>query len=224
MRAITSLLAFPTVVVLLTGCGANQRPAGNESARGVPSSFGGAAQAMAVFRRPSTDADALPSRLSYLRGEECEPEEANCPGTAILDESRLLGESLGVGEQSVYAYPTDRGFACLTLGGGGGFCIPSFDISDARVGYFAIDPDASGEGEPVALVGLRPEEVTGVDVIVGENSRPTILLPNGFFYELRDGRCSVASIRSLLVTFADGRSQSLPTSHWVKAEGRVCSS
>jgi prepilin-type processing-associated H-X9-DG protein len=39
-------------------------------------------------------------------------------------------------------------------------------------------------------------------------------------YELGNGSCSLASIRALIVTFADGHVIELPTSDWVDAVGQ----
>jgi hypothetical protein len=75
-----------------------------------------------------------------------------------------------------------------------------------------IDPDDDGVGDPGALLGLVPDDVSAVTVKVGgiDKQQPAVVKDNGVFYELAQGSCSFWAFESLTTTYGDGTSDTVP--------------
>jgi hypothetical protein len=165
---------------------------------------------MSVFKRPRTAADVLPERYAAsLEPLPC-PDElrelGRCPYPAhVGDESRLLLSGLGVQQESIYAWPMDDGSVCLGRArGGGSICSPQFR-KGIRAEIFGVDPPkVDGAGAPGAILGLIPDDVVAVDVVVLGMRRPATIGNNAFFYELPDVSCGLSTFDAVVVTLRDG--------------------
>jgi hypothetical protein len=183
---------------------------------------------MSVFKRPRTAADVLPERsAARLEPLPC-PEElrelGRCPYPApIGDESRLLLSGLGVQQKSIYAWPMDDGSVCLGGAGGGSICSPRFR-KGIRAEIFGVDPPkVDGAGAPGAILGLIPDDVVAVDVVVLGMRRPATIGSNAFFYELPDASCGLSTFDAVVVTLRDGTvlSESVAWEDRPHQEGKV---
>ena len=187
--------------------------AGDDVAQFVP-----AAVEMSVFSRPRAEADVLPSELSYQLGKfECSDTRdvlGGCLGDSVGDESRLLLSGLGVRETNLYAWPTTNDGVCFAWGAGGGGCVLHFteraSQRGARPVFIGIDPDHEGVGAPGTLVGVVPDDVVAVDVLVAGIRHAAVLQNNGLFYELPRGSCTNRAFESLTATYRDGTSDTVP--------------
>jgi hypothetical protein len=168
---------------------------------------------MSVFSRPRTEADVVPSELSYrLEVQRCSERERvrlGCPGDPIGDESGLLLSGLGVRRTSLYAWPTTNGWVCWAWAEGAGGCLSHF-TQEHRVPFMGIDPDADGRGYPGTLVGVVPDDVAAAEVQVRRVRRAAIVQSNGIFYELPDGSCTYWALESLTTKYQDGSSDTDP--------------
>jgi hypothetical protein len=168
-----------------------------------------AVEQMSVFSRPRTEVDVLPKELSYrLRDDiysctDWHREHDGCLGDPIADESRLLLSGLGVGNVSLYAWPTENGWVCWAWGNSGGGCAPHF-TQERRVVFMGIDPDQECIGYPGTLLGVVPDEVVGAEVQVRGVRHPAIVESNAVFYELNDASFPMRAFDSLTATFSDG--------------------
>jgi hypothetical protein len=231
VRGMPALLALLAVAVVLAGCGESAVSSG-KAAEGQPSSSvssdegvpatatdtpqsTAAVNEMSVFLRPRTDADVLPSRLSYrLKPEgpctDWQRADFGCPGDPIADESRLLLSGLGVGKTSLYAWPTTTGAVCWAWDDGAGACAHDFARGETRAIYMGIDPDEEGVGAPGTVLGVVPDDVVAVDVQVRGERRAVVVQGNGFFYELPDGSCTNWAFESFTVRYRDGSADTVP--------------
>ena len=178
---------------------------------------------MSVFKRPRTAMDVLPDQFSTrLEPLPCPGELrelGRCPYPAgIGDESRLLLSGLGVRQDSIYAWPTDDGGVCLAHGKGGGICLPQFG-RPIRAEYVGLEPAESEGGGPGAILGLVPDNVAAVDLVVLGMRRPATLGNNAFFYELPDVSCGIGAFDALIVTLRDGSLESESLEYWKKESG-----
>jgi hypothetical protein len=170
---------------------------------------------MSVFKRARTPADVLPEQLRYLLEPFPCPDElrdlGRCPyPTAIGGESRLLLSDLGIRRESMYGWPTDDGGVCLAKGDGGAVCMRQW-LGRIRAEYNGSDPpEIHGRGAPGAIMGLVPDDVVAVDVVVLGMRRPATLGNNAYFYELPDVSCGMSTFDALVVTLRDGTVQSVP--------------
>jgi hypothetical protein len=176
---------------------------------------GPAIEEMSVFSRPRTEADVLPSELSYLLQPHACTEwhraHGGCLGEPLPDESRLLLSGLGVRSTSLYAWPTTKGWVCWARAEGGGGCVRDFaDAKATRVAFMGIDPDNEGVGYPGTLVGVVPDDVAAAEVQVRGVRHAAIVDANGIFYELPDGSCTNWAFESLTATYRDGSSDTVP--------------
>jgi hypothetical protein len=173
-----------------------------------------AADEMSVFSRRRTEADVIPSELSYrLQPQTCTEwlrAHGHCLGDAIPDESRLLLSDLGVKKSSLYAWPTTKGWVCWAWDEGAGGCLPDFAHGETRVAFSGIDPDDEGLGYPGTLVGVVPDDVAAAEVQVRGVGDTALVQSNGIFYELPDGSCTNWAFESLTATYRDGSSVSVP--------------
>jgi hypothetical protein len=189
----------------------------SKNAENAPSSEP-AVDEMSVFSRPRTEEDVLPSSLAYVwKDKPCDDWERSrdlCLGKVIADQSRLVLTGLGVKRTSLYAWPTTNGSVCWAMADGGGGCIRDFSPGGrgTRTAFMGIDPDDDGVGDPGALLGLVPDDVSAVTVKVGgiDEQQPVVVKSNGVFYELPDGSCSVWAFESLTTTYRDGTSDTVP--------------
>jgi hypothetical protein len=170
---------------------------------------------MSVFSRPRTEADGLPSELSYrVKGHKDCPESVRaqfgCPGDPIADESRLLLSGLGVRQTSLYAWPTTNGWVCWAWAEGAGGCQADFAPLRQSPGFMGIDPDDEGIGYPGTLVGIVPDDVAAAEVRVRGTSHAAIVGSNAIFYELPDSSCTNWAFDSVTVRYRDGRSATAP--------------
>ena len=144
-----------------------------------------AVKEMSVFSQPRTEADVLPSELSYrVKGHGNCPyahRPARCPGDPLPEESRLLLSGLGVRSTSLYAWPTTNGWVCWAWAEGAGGCVPDFADVETRVHFMGIDPDDVGIGYPGTLVGVVPDDVTAAEVQVRGVTQAAIVESNGIF-------------------------------------------
>jgi hypothetical protein len=176
-----------------------------ELSRSAPSALA----EMRVFSRPQSEADILPKRLHYrLQDERPCPRlgrpDGFCLGKPVPDESRLLLSGLGAGAAKLYAWPTSEGWVCWAWDAGAGSCAPDFAHGRVRASMMGIDPDELGVGVPGVIVGIVPDDVVAVHVVVDGVEYPAILGGNGFFYELPTPKCSPKSFDSVWLTFRDG--------------------
>jgi hypothetical protein len=173
-----------------------------------------AVKEMSVFSQPRTEADVLPSELSYrLKGHEGCPDAhlpVGCPGDPLPEESRLLLSGLGVRSMSLYAWPTTKGWVCWAWAEGAGGCLRDFADGKTRVAFMGIDPDDGGIGYPGTLVGVVPDDVKAAQVQVDGVTQAAIVEGNGVFYELPDGSCTNWAFESLAATYRDGTSNTVP--------------
>jgi hypothetical protein len=226
------LLALLAAALVMAGCG-ESAVSSDKAAGGQPSSSVSsdedvsattatdtpqstvAVNEMSVFLRLRTDADVLPSRLSYrLRPEgrctDRQRADFGCLGDPIADESRLLLSGLGVGKTSLYAWPTTTGAVCWAWDDGAGACAHDFARGETRAIYMGIDPDDEGVGAPGNLLGVVPDDVVAVDVQVRGEQQAAVVQGNGFFYELPDGSCTNWAFESFTVRYRNGSADTVP--------------
>jgi hypothetical protein len=170
---------------------------------------------MAVFSGPRTEADVLPGKLAYrLEPMGCTRWESvnlgGCLGEPLAGESRLLLSGLGVGNTSLYAWPTTEGGVCFAWDEGAGGCQRHFPRGEHRATFMGIDPDDEGVGAPGTLVGIVPDDVVAVGVVVRGVRHSAVLERNGLFYELPDGSCTNWAFEQLVVNYRDGTSYTVP--------------
>jgi hypothetical protein len=169
---------------------------------------------MAVFLGPRTEADVLPDRLAYrLEPMGCPRRDrvnGDCFGEPLAGDSRLLLSGLGVGNTSLYAWPTTEGGVCFAWDVGAGGCQLHFPRGEHRATFMGIDPDEPGVGAPGTLVGIVPDDVVAVDVVVRGVQHSAVLERNGLFYELPDGSCTNWAFEQLIVKYRDGTSYTVP--------------
>jgi hypothetical protein len=138
VRGMPALLALLAAAVVMAGCGESAVSSG-KAAEGQPSSSvssdegvsattatdppqsTAAVNEMSVFVRPRTDADVLPSRLSYRlrpkgRCTDWQRADFGCPGDPIADESRLLLSGLGVRKDELVRLADHNWRSLLGLG------------------------------------------------------------------------------------------------------------
>jgi hypothetical protein len=181
---------------------------------------------MAVFARPAEEADTLPPRFHYRLESSLRPCPAlgppiwGCIGEQLAIESRLLLSGLGEREVKLYAWPTTEGYVCWGLNTVGGGCTPDFELNKPRAAFLGSDPDSGGEGAPGAIIGIVPDDVVAVDVVVSGNRRPATFGNNGFYYELSSGACGMASFDRIIVTHRDGSVGSASLDYWQNAPRR----
>jgi hypothetical protein len=186
-----------------------------------------AVKAMSVFSRPRTEVDVLPKELSYrLRGgtyscTDWHREHGGCLGDPIADESRLLLSGLGVGNVSLYAWPTENGWVCWAWGDGGGGCAPHF-TQERRVVFMGIDPDQECIGYPGTLLGVVPDDVVSAEVEVRGVRHPAIVESNAVFYELPDASFPMRAFDSLTATFSDGSTATDPIGWRTSRSDETC--
>ena len=232
MRTTVLVAVWSLTLGLAVGCGASRDgspgQAGDESTSSLSAvDEGSSTQAvdadqgvaavdeMSVFSRPRNEADVLPSRLAYrLESERCTRRErvnfGGCIGEPMADESRLLLSGLGVRHTSLYAWPTTEGGVCFAWDVGAGGCQRHFPRGEHRIGFMGIDPDDEGVGAPGTLVGIVPDDIVAVDVVVRGVRRAAVLESNGLFFELPDGSCTNRAFERLIATFRDGSSTTVP--------------
>jgi hypothetical protein len=243
VRFVAALVGVLTAGLAL-GCGtvngASSQQAGGDAGSSVSAGEDGsrseatdahavpAAKEMSVFVRPRTEADVLPSNLSYRLGRtpcnEWQRARGGCQGDAMGDESRLLLSGLGARETSLYAWPTTTGWVCWAWDEGAGGCFHDFAQVGSRVAFMGIDPDAEGIGAPGTLVGVVPDDVMAVEVKVRGEQHAAVFQGNGLFYELPDGSCTNWAFESLTVRYRNGSSDTVPIEwhHGLKALPETC--
>ena len=159
---------------------------------------------MAVFQAPATPDDALPPRLRAMAAtlNPSSVTDRLLPGAPAVDASRLLYGTPG--DHGVYAFPTSKGKVCVLGGQFGGGCVGGFDLGRTPVaptwggsttaGWFAAGP--------------APDEVTSVEAVRPDGTRPAVIGRNFFVYTQPPGEPLPTS---LLVRLADGRAVTMPT-------------
>jgi hypothetical protein len=176
---------------------------------------------MSVFDVPRTEADVLPPHIAASVGGrgECTDWEIDsfggCLGRGLGDQSRLLLSDLGVAKTELWAWPTETGGVCWAWDAGAGGCHLDWAFQAERwgryVGFMSIDPDEHRVGAPTVLVGIVPDRVARVDLVVAGVSVPAVVDRNGVFYELPSTRCVPADVEEVRVTFDDGTVETGPT-------------
>jgi hypothetical protein len=197
--AAVGLLLAITVAAVAGGKGSTATPASLVDA--TPSTG-----PLAVFAKPRAASDAIPAELEWqasdLSGQSAAIPDQLRNGRIEVEKSRLLLSNLGSTHVDLYAIPSAKGLTCSfwvrkdsTAGGCGSFT-PALPVGTTR-----FDPDGLGEGVPVSVGGLVPNNVTQVDVIVGGESYAATLTNNAYFFEAPNSNAQPEAVR---VTFDSG--------------------
>jgi hypothetical protein len=148
-----------------------------------------------ALQNPATNAgvSSLPSAIGSV-GADVAP----APGSV-----HLLFDADGV---SLYAWPYGSSRVCRLDTNGNAGCIASFALPFS---YTIADPDYLGKGSPTYVLGLVPDGVTSVDVVVDGKSQPAQVKNNVAYYRLEDASTYPDAIQAFEVTFADGTTQTI---------------
>lgn len=186
------------LLVAAAGCGAGDERAGHQRkqtrpAVSVPLTVP-LAQSLEAFSGQPGASDALPAPVAEEVTVALGPPEgvqpALAPGKLQIADSRRLLANAGSARRSFYAIPTDAGKVCYVLTNGGPLGCSSAEEfqSPAPLSFGQFDPDGLGEGEPFAIYGIIPNEVTAVEVLNSKGERAAAVMGrNAFYYEFLDG-------------------------------------
>jgi hypothetical protein len=195
------------VTVSACGSGVESNHDATERAPAQAAPIEASPEALAVFSRPAKESDSLPPSVlgdaSSLNGTP-DIEESLRPGRPDLGKVRLVLSGVGQGDLSLYAFPTDKGQACFLVPDGGATCVQEFTQSQP-VGLIIFDRDALDAGEPTVVAGLVPDNVTGVEVLVGGVRHLAVLANNGYLHELDAG----AWPQAIIVGYKDGTTRTM---------------
>ena len=159
---------------------------------------------MAVFSRPATAADqsaartGLPSLQLLAKDEPGVPAD-ELPGQVSAPQTRLLVAKANL---TLVGAVTAKADVCAYLSSFGGGCTAGW-TADRPIDYVYGDPAV---GQPGIVFGLMPDSVARVQVVVDGVSEDVTIGENGFIYQ---GNASAAAFSALIVTFKDGRSQTI---------------
>jgi hypothetical protein len=144
-------------------------------------------------------------------GKDWEKVAASVPDSAEAAQGRLLAESLGRGSHSLYAIPTSTGAVCVALSRVSSGCVPSFP-PELPIDWSVGKPDTLplGQGEPVAIWGIAPDDAVRVQVRVGGELRNAGLEHNAYFFEAADNATAPQAFTTLVVTYRDGTTNTVP--------------
>jgi hypothetical protein len=177
-------------------------PASTSEATGATDGPVPSSQLSAIFSRPRTAEDVLPPALAArvvesLPGAPPVPEEAR-NGRLYLDQSRRLLAGMGSAGVSLYAFPSERGGICAVFDRWGGGCLgaPAF-TPDRPISVDLIDPDGPGGALPAVVAGLVPDNVVGVQVLVGDKTYEAVVKNHAYFLELPSANDRPQAVRAL---------------------------
>lgn len=175
------------------------KPVDSHAARAAASQIG-------ALRR--TDVPGLDLRAA---GADAVRIAASLPDNADPARAKLLGSGLGRGGHSIYAVPTGGGAVCVGLSGVSSGCVPSFP-PDLPVDWSVGKPDTLplGQGEPVALWGIAPDDVVQVQVRVAGELHDAGVERNAFFFEAADNATAAEAFTTLVVTYRGGDTKIVP--------------
>jgi hypothetical protein len=122
-------------------------------------------------------------------------------GAARGDQVRLLARGLGRHGVSVYAFPTVGGAVCYVVDEATyvASCAPRFHADNGNVVYGTY----SGLGTPQTVMGVAPDSVKGVSVVVNGAATPATLRNNVFFWQAPAG-VQASDVTALRVRQANG--------------------
>jgi hypothetical protein len=150
---------------------------------------------MSVFRRSAQAPDTLPPELTGLRFDE---DELAAPARVLPRRSRLL-VTAPRSRVRLYAVPTTNGNVCFQV-------TRTLENSCSLAGRFnlmAVDQGGPHRCIPTHVVGIVPDRVRAVDVVVHGRARRAHLGGNGFIYELRPA-FSPSAITAIALTLRNG--------------------
>jgi hypothetical protein len=140
-----------------------------------------------------------------LGGEPADVPTELLPGNVDTTQARLLLSDVGKTHAQLFGIPTSKGGACWIVSDGPASCIQEFN-DRTPIGFTIFDRDGLGGGDPVAVAGVTPDGVSGIEVVVGGQSNEAIVADNGFFYELAN---SAAYPEAVTVIYADGATRTI---------------
>lgn len=124
-------------------------------------------------------------------------------GNVLLTQTHRLAGPLGAGRSGLYAFPTTKGAVCfvVTEAVSSSSCVSHFDRSTVSVGALAyVGPEA---GVPLSVVGLAPNSVHSIAVIVNGVPHAVAISRNAFFYQAPAGT-PITALEAIFVRFDDG--------------------
>lgn len=126
-------------------------------------------------------------------------------GPRIQGSERVLQEILGTGRK-VFGFATAYGRACQIVIGIGEGC-DGGPMSKEPVSWMAGTVDHHG---PLLIVGMVPDGVTRVDLIVDHKALPTKLANNSFYAEIPRNRVHHVTALRIAVSNGDVTTSALP--------------
>jgi hypothetical protein len=157
-----------------------------------------AKQMSAFANQRALDASAVPASVKQF--EDSVTARAGY-GAARRDQVRLLARGLGRHGVSVYAFPTVGGAVCYVVDEATyvASCAPRFHADNGNVVYGTY----SGLGTPQTVMGVAPDSVKGVSVVVNGAAMPATLTHNVFFWQAPAG-VQASDVTALRVRQANG--------------------
>lgn len=152
-----------------------------------------------------TPTTALPASLDAAVSAINTPPGPRVPAalaTGSVDSSKghLLLSDVGAEQVSVYAATTDTGEVCLFDTSGPAGCIDTFDAATPIAWVGSMTPG----GAYAHIVGLVPDQASGVVVVEGGTQQQATLRNDAFFIE------PTSNPTAMLVTYANGAVESVP--------------
>jgi len=145
-----------------------------------------ATRAASVFRLSPTGA-VVPSDLSLAASVLSDKPDGIpdnlLPGDVDADSARLLLADMGSTHANLYVMPTSKGKVCYVATGGPATCVDAF-TPENPIAWTVWDPDDTGSGHPVKVLGLVPDWITSVQVKVHGVAHDATVRNGAFFYEL----------------------------------------
>jgi hypothetical protein len=159
-----------------------------------------ARQMSAFTKQPPLSASAVPASVKQF--EDMVTGRAGY-GAARSDQVRLLARGLGRHGVNVYGFPTAGGAVCYVVEEATyvASCAPRFHADDGNVVYGTY----SGLGTPQTVMGVAPDGVKAVAVVVKGAPVSATLRNNVFFWQAPDG-VQATDITALRIRQANGTS------------------
>jgi len=157
-----------------------------------------ARQMSAFTKQAPLNANAVPASVKQF--EDSVTGRAGY-GAARGDQVRLLARGLGRHGVSVYGFPTVGGAVCFVVDEATyvASCAPRFHADNGNVVYGTY----SGLGTPQTVMGVAPDGVKAVSVVVNGAATSATLRNNVFFWQAPDG-VQASDITALRVRQANG--------------------